>query len=119
MGQVFWISGLMATAAIVWAVSSSGAERQADEAATHAIANSEVGEPVTLSSGSALATAAFGMSALQPETYNGETVLELIKASPLAPDEKLKLHGELRAAEAGEIELAEVLTNVRVALAVE
>jgi len=34
--------------------------------------------------GLALSSAAFGLEALQPETYDGEIVLDIIQASPLA-----------------------------------
>ena len=71
------------------------------------------------SSGSALSVAAFGLSALQPDTYNGELVLEIIDASHLNEEEKDSLAAELAAAEAGRADLDEVLEDVRVALALE
>ncbi len=121
MGQVVWISGVMVAAAAVWTVTSAGAERPGDFDYEAAFAEPEIGEPEILNvkSGSALATAAFGMQALQPETYNGETVVDLIQASPLTDYEKTHLTGILAAAEAGEADLSDVLTNVRVALAVD
>lgn len=81
-----------------------------------------VAEPRVLTSGdagSALATAAFGLSALQPETYDGELVLDLIDASPLAVGEKDRLTAKLIAAEAGHGELPTVLADIRTSLAVE
>lgn len=69
--------------------------------------------------GSALASAAFGLDALQPETYNGEIVLDIIDASPLAGADKRRLVAGLEAAEAGRAELHRVLSDVRYALAVE
>lgn len=71
------------------------------------------------SAGSALASAAFGLDALQPETYNGEIVLDIIDASPLAGTEKRRLAAGLEAAEAGRADLQRVLSDVRYALAVE
>jgi hypothetical protein len=71
------------------------------------------------SSGSALSVAAFGLSALQPDTYNGELVLEIIDASHLDEEEKDALASGLAAAEAGRADLEEVLEDVRVALALE
>lgn len=69
--------------------------------------------------GEALAAAAFGMSALEPETYNGELVVHLIEASPLEDTIKDDLVAELEAAEAGQADLNDVLADVRVALAVD
>ena len=69
--------------------------------------------------GSALSTAAFGLSALQPETYNGEIVLDIIDASPLDGSEKDRLSAKLLAAEAGHARLPDVLADIRLALAVE
>ena len=69
--------------------------------------------------GSALSTAAFGLSALQPETYNGEIVLDIIDASPLESGEKDRLSAKLLAAEAGHARLPDVLEDIRLALAVE
>ena len=70
-------------------------------------------------SGSALAAAAFGLSALQPETYDGDIVLEIIHASHLNATEKEELTAVLLAAEEGQGDLVNVLQDVRVALAVE
>lgn len=82
----------------------------------------EIGSSETFfigSSGSALASAAFGLSALQPETYNGEIVLDIIDASPLESAEKQRLAAKLDAAEMGYADLNLVLSDVRVSLAVE
>ncbi len=121
MGQVVWISGVLVAAAAVWTVTSAGAERPGTVDYETAFVEPEIGEAEILpaKTGSALATAAFGMQALQPETYNGEVVVNLIKASPLTDTEKSHLKGILQAAEAGEADLSDVLTNVRVALAVD
>lgn len=85
-------------------------------------AEPEIGQPEAFfigSTGSALASAAFGLEALQPETYNGEIVLDIIDASPLERAEKRRLTASLEAAEAGRADLQRVLSDVRVSLAVE
>jgi hypothetical protein len=69
--------------------------------------------------GSALSAAAFGLSALQPETYNGEIVIDIIDASPLDMRDKDRLTAKLLAAEAGHAKLPDVLEDIRLALAVE
>ena len=122
MGQIIWISGMATAMAVILAVSSGGPESTAPETYNTAYVQPEIGEPKTLDqsvTGSALATAAFGMSALQPETYNGELVLDIIEASHLAFDRKVKLAADIQAAEAGQADLARVLSSVRVALAVD
>ncbi|MEM6387433.1 MAG: hypothetical protein AAF718_14480 [Pseudomonadota bacterium] len=82
--------------------------------------NMEISQPVQVgSTGSALATAAFGLSALQPETFNSQIVRDIIEASPLAYGEKDRLTAKLAAAEAGRGELPRVLADIRVSLAVE
>lgn len=123
MDRIVWLAGATAIGFGTWAVMSSGSERPTS--ATQGVADGQVivspiEDPTAfpMSNGSALSAAAFGMSALQPETYNGDIVTDIIKASPLAPDQKLKLQGDLRAAEAGHQNLSQVLTNVRNALAV-
>lgn len=81
-----------------------------------------IAPPVELSprvTGSALSAAAFGLSALQPETYNGELVLDIIDASPLDVRDKDRLTAKLLAAEAGHAKLPDVLEDIRLALAVE
>lgn len=97
-------------------------ERMTSKAADTAIAVSEIGSPIKLeagASGRALAAAAFGLSALQPETYDGELVLDIIDASHLDTYEKRELTDNLKDAEAGRADLVLVLAEVRVALAVE
>ena len=82
----------------------------------------QLGEPLVVEFreyGSALVAAAFGLSALQPETYDGDIVLEIIHASHLNATEKEELTAVLLAAEEGQGDLVNVLQNVRVALAVE
>ena len=82
----------------------------------------QTGEPLVMEfreNGSALAAAAFGLSALQPETYDGDIVLEIIHASHLNATEKEELTAVLLAAEEGQGDLVNVLQDVRVALAVE
>ena len=121
MGQTVIISGTVATLLAIWAVTSF-AERDGEVTDFEtAYAEPEIGEPKTLElqSGSALATAAFGMSALQPETYNGELVIELLKASPLTDEDKARLVASLNAAEVGQVDLPSVLADVRTALAIE
>ena len=121
MGQLVWISAALVAGAAVLTMASANAERPQSVDYKTAFVEPEIGEPEALPvrTDSALATAAFGMQALQPETYNGEVVVNLIKASPLRAPEKLRLNGSLAAAEAGEADLSVVLTNVRVALAVD
>lgn len=124
MGQVVWISGMFVAAGVIWAVASSGADRPSELASAEmpvAFAEPEIGEVerFSSSSGSALSAAAFGMSALQPETYNGEIVMDIINASHLPAEEKSRLVGYLAAADAGRAELTAVLFDVRIALALE
>ncbi len=76
-------------------------------------------ELVVGSTGTALATAAFGLSALQPETFNSQIVIDIIEASPLAYGEKDRLTAKLMAAKAGRAELPRVLEDIRISLAVE
>lgn len=122
MGQLFWISGLFSAVALllgVWTVHPDKGVASADEV-FGAFAAAEIAEPQVLvvgDAGSALATAAFGMSALQPETYNGELVFDIIDASPLTRAEKRALFSNLIAAEEGRADLDRVLAEVRVALA--
>ncbi len=123
MGQVVWISGAVASVAIVWAVASSGADSPETLNKNYDVASADTDNGKTAefpsTNGSALATAAFGMSALQPETYNEEIVMDIIQASPLNEADKSRLAGDLVAAGAGTADLSDVLSNVRVALAVE
>ncbi len=122
MGQVIWLSGIAGAAAVALLIGAGGALSPADDAYETAYAEPDIGAPAQLSvgsNGSALSAAAFGMSALQPETYNGEIVLDIIEASPLASADKVRLTSNLRAAESGKRELARVLADVRFALAVE
>ena len=119
MGQTALISGSAAALLAIWAVTSFAAKDVETVTYETAYVEPDIGEPkvLDLSRGSALATAAFGMSALQPETYNGELVIELLKASPLADEDKARLVASLNAAEAGE--LPAILADVRTALAIE
>ena len=79
----------MLLAAVIWAVASSGAESPSELAYGEievTLVEPEIGEPqaFTASSGSALASAApSACPPLQPETYNSEIVIDIIKASPL------------------------------------
>lgn len=126
MRQLFWVSTCVTTIAVVFAVgtvSKINADRvSVAQAYETAYAEPEIGTATQLSlrgAGSAISAAAFGLSALQPETYDGEIVLDIINASPLASRQKLELAAELRAAETGRADLNRVLTDVRVALAIE
>lgn len=121
MGQVIWImAGATAVGAVIGLTSLSHQERVR---APSDVSNLSVSEPSVVedigSTGSALAAAAFGLQALQPDTYNGELVLEIIDASHLNEDEKEELVQDLAAAEAGRADLDDVLEEVRIALAVE
>jgi hypothetical protein len=130
MGQVIWImAGAAAVGAVIGLTSLSHQERVSattkvvpTEEAGVAEARSDVGEPEVVelgASGSALAAAAFGLSALQPETYDGELVLDIIDASHLDEVAKEELAADLEAAEKGRADLDDVLEDVRIALAVE
>jgi hypothetical protein len=122
MGQLIWI--FAAVAAVGGVIGLTSLNNQKPE-----IAKTEPGrvteqvlqpEPQGFGSdGSALAVAAFGLSALQPATYNGEMVLEIIDASHLDEAEKGELTADLAAAEAGRADLKDVLEDVRIALALE
>lgn len=125
MGHVFWIASVAAAAAVILGLSRNeevGGVHASLAATEGGFAEPDIGQPEGFGvgrGGDALAMAAFGMSALQPETYNGELVLGIIEASPLDSAEKVKLARNLEAAESGEVELAVVLQDVRIALAVD
>ena len=126
MRQFFWIPTCVATIAVVFAIVTVS-KMNADHVSfvedfESAYAEPEIGTATQLTlkgAGSALSAAAFGLMALQPETYDGEIVLNIINASPLASRQKMELAAELRAAETGRADLISVLADVRVALAVE
>lgn len=125
MGQIIWIlAGAAAVGSVIGLTALSNQEPtmvsyEATDQSEHAM-TAEVQEVAQFgSSGRALAAAAFGLSALQPDTYNGELVLEIIDASHLDEIEKQELAADLAAAEAGRADLDDVLEEVRVALAVE
>ena len=125
MGRFVWM-GVVSTGAAIFIglfgmAANSDPERGvavADSARSVALLSTPSVEEVE-TSGTALAAAAFGMSALQPDTYNGELVVHIIEASPLAEAVKRGLVTNLAAAEAGRADLDKVLTEVRVALALE
>jgi len=119
MGQYILITGLASAVVVFVSVASSSSEKE-EQAYTSAYVSTDVSEPAELpaSNGSALATAAFGMSALQPETYNRDVVVDIIHASPLSKSDKSRLTGYLQNAETGTEKLSVVLKNVRIALAV-
>ncbi len=125
MGQIFWITSVAAVCAAVVGVRTIAEQAPTTDIESYetAYAEAEIGQPeaffLSANRGSALASAAFGLSALQPETYNGEIVLDIIDASPLEHLEKVRLAANLQAAEAGRADLGAVLTDVRVSLAVD
>lgn len=130
MGRVFWITSLAAAAVVIYGLSETAGKAErvtgtqiASVEAVSPIATPDVSESVRLpalgQSGSALATAAFGMSALQPETYDGDMVASIIAASPLEEVEKVQLTSNLQQAEIGQADLNRVLSDVRSALAVD
>lgn len=124
MGQFIWMVTAIAAVVGVVAVSSNDQTDPLTTATETAkndmvVESSDVESVQLQSSGSALAAAAFGLSALQPDTYNGELVLEIIDASHLEAAEKQALVSDIAAAEAGRADLDTVLADVRVALAVE
>ena len=105
MGQTVWISGALFAAALLAGavVSVSTQDSVAPLDAVEPVAVPEFGAPEQLedsSAGSALATAAFGLSALQPETFNSQIVIDIIEASPLEYGEKDRLTAKLMAAAA-------------------
>ena len=125
MGQIIWI--LAGAAAVGSVIGLTALSNQEPELVSYNASEPESPVVVTEthevaefgSSGRALAAAAFGLSALQPDTYNGELVLEIIDASHLGEVEKQELADDLAAAEAGRADLDDVLEDVRIALAVE
>lgn len=124
MRQAVWIGSAVAALAALFGIAGSDASNRPTVAvAGHGeIKASPIREAESFfvpTAGGALATAAFGMSALQPETYNGDMVLDIIDASPLDPLEKRELADDLAAAERGRADLRDVLADVRVALAIE
>lgn len=128
MGQIIWIlAGAAAIGSVIGLTALGNQEpvlaepETAKPAEVAEVVAAAPTQPVTGfgSSGSALAAAAFGLSALQPDTYDGELVLDIIDASHLNEDEKQDLAADLAAAEAGRADLDDVLADVRIALAVE
>lgn len=125
MGHVIWISGAAAAMAIVLGLSAASSDRSAgveEQNEGTAYVQPAIAEPAAMtvgSAGSALATAAFGMSALQPETFNGELVFDIIEASPLADQEKSRLYASLRAINNGQTDMDLALEEIRIALAIE
>jgi len=125
MGQTIWIFAALAAVSIMVGLAAfEGKPTLESDAhpsdATMYLSARTAPETTELgSSGRAISTAAFGLSALQPATYNGEVVLEIIDASHLDETAKRDLVQDLAAAESGHADLHEVLADVRVALAVE
>lgn len=124
MGQVIWMASGVTVAAVVFGIGlvSKVPPQKSSETFETAYVTPEMGGSDAFfigTNGSALASAAFGLSALQPETYNGEIVLDIIDASPLNIAEKERLAERLFAAETGDADLRRVLSDVRVSLAVE
>jgi hypothetical protein len=130
MRRVFWITSAASAAVVIYGLTdkaemvertSSGQIASIEVTTQFIVPDASKAEqfPAVGQSGSALATAAFGMSALQPETYNGDMVASIIAASPLEEVEKVQLTSNLRQAESGDADLNSVLSDVRSALAVE
>lgn len=135
MGRVFWITSVVAAAVVIYGLNEgvrlsektpvtqlAQTDAVSDGGSSHS-ATPDIGDAAKLltigQSGSALATAAFGMSALQPETYDGDMVASIIAASPLEELEKVELTSNLLEAEKGDADLNHVLSEVRSALAVD
>ncbi|MEM7717751.1 MAG: hypothetical protein AAF222_00980 [Pseudomonadota bacterium] len=124
MGRVVWItSGVVGAFMALAFVTSDNQPPQAEQVVFE---DSEMSpdwgtvEQVNAGpTGSAIATAAFGLSALQPETFNRQIVIDIIEASPLGYGEKDRLTAKLMAADAGRAKLPSVLEDIRVSLAVE
>lgn len=124
MGRVVWIAGGVTGACMALAiVAYDNRQRDAESVAfvdDRSVTDWGTVEEVSAGpTGSALATAAFGLSALQPETFNRQIVMDIIEASPLGYGEKDRLTAKLMAATAGHAELPSVLEDIRVSLAVE
>lgn len=124
MSQTVWISGMVILAAVLVGTGlrhevKSGAEQVSYVELPAASSSDEASRLEDGTIGSALATAAFGLSALQPETFNSEIVLDIIDASPLGYAEKDRLTARLMAAKAGRAELPSVLADIRSSLAIE
>ena len=130
MGRTYWVTSLVAAVAVIFGLNQAipeqaelvGKPQAARADVVIAQTRREIEKTKRLPighNGSALATAAFGMSALQPETYNGDMVASIIAASPLEEVEKVQLTSNLEAAESGKADLHLVLSDVRSALAVE
>lgn len=120
MGQVIFASSVLIVVAVLFGLSAQPGPRPI--ASDVAFAAPEIGAPQQLTVGdtaSALSTAAFGLSALHPETYNGQIARDVIAASPLGYSEKDRLTAKLYAADAGRAYLPKVLLDVRTSLAVE
>ncbi|CAN0584545.1 unnamed protein product, partial [Ectocarpus sp. 12 AP-2014] len=129
MGRVFWMTSVVAATVVIYGLNegASHAEKAENTQLAHAnvethVVAAKASDTVNLlpvkQSGFALATAAFGMSALQPETYDGDMVASIIAASPLEEVEKVQLTSNLQEAEQGDADLHIVLSDVRSALAV-
>lgn len=125
MGRLFWLAGFAVLGAVAIgmnALPEEGTAMVSVSQAPTATARPEVKSEqfdFGTSSGSALSTAAFGLSALQPETFNGQIVLDIIEASPLDLGEKDRLIAKLIAAKSGRANLPRVLSDIRVSLAIE
>ena len=130
MGRVFWMTSVVAATVVIYGLNEGASHAEKAGDARHALADVEAlaATPKTVDpahlppvaqSGFALATAAFGMSALQPETYDGDMVASIIAASPLQEVEKVQLTSNLQEAEQGDADLNRVLSDVRSALAVD
>lgn len=123
MGHLLWISSFGVAIIVVAALNATTARETRELAqAKSAYATAEIGAPAELmvgATGSALATAAFGLSALQPETYNAQLARDVIEASSIELTEKDRLTAKLHAADAGYAELPLVLQDVRHTLAVD
>ena len=122
MGHIIWASSFAAVAAFVFGITAG--DPNADGApAEDRVAAETPSAPAEVTGngswGSALASAAWGMSARRPETYNGEIVIDLLEASPLSESERDAFEADLAAAELGRADLDEVLANIRLALALD
>lgn len=126
MGRVVLAGAAMMItfAAVAWVASGNPYQRvkPGDDRLEIVSIRPDEGEPEfpdPLETGSAIVTAAYGMDALQPASYDGALVIDLIDASHLGAAAKLRLSVNLAAAEAGRADLETVLSDVRAALALE
>ncbi len=122
MGHIIWASSFAAVAAFVFGITTGDSDADGAPVERSVVAETPTAPAEVTGNGSwgsALASAAWGMSALRPETYNGEIVIDLLEASPLSESDRDAFEADLAAAELGRADLDEVLADIRMALALD